>query len=99
MLKTQIDAQKAAQTALDEAKAKLPKGAAKTEAELLEEFKKSKGGKSVDDLVKEVGEKHNDKIKELFEKRGMNGRTAAWIAGGAIALAGLGYLLAPKNKA
>lgn len=96
-LKTEIDAQKAAQTALDEAKAKLPKATAKTEEELLEAFIKQKGGNR-EEIIKKAGEAAKDDLKALLEKRVSNKKIAGYAAAGAVALAGLGYLFAPKNK-
>ena len=96
MLKPEMDAQSAAQKAVDEARAKLPKGSAKTAEELKEAFIKEKGSK--EDAIKKVGDSFKDDLAKLFEKSGSKGKMAALIAGGALVLGGLGYLMAPKNK-
>ena len=48
--------------------------------------------------MRKAGESFKDDLKSLFEKHGSNAKLAAWLAGGAIVLGGLGYLMAPKNK-
>ena len=96
MLKSEIDAQSAAQKAVDEARAKLPKGPAKTAEELKKEFLSKYGERK--DAVNKAAESFKDDIKTLLERKGSTGRLAAWLAGGAVVLGGLGYLLAPKNK-
>ena len=92
-LKAETDAQKLAQKALDDAKAKLPKGEAKTEEQLLKEFIEKNGEKS-EAMKKAFGED----VKALLEKKISNKKLALWIGGGAATLAALGYLVAPKNK-
>ena len=92
-LKAETDAQKLAQKALDDAKAKLPKGEAKTEEQLLKEFIEKNGEKS-EAMKKAFGED----VKALLEKKIPNKKLALWIGGGAATLAALGYLVAPKNK-
>ena len=96
MLKSEIDAQSAAQKAVDEARAKLPKGPAKTAEELKEAFIKEKGSK--EDAIKKAGDSFKDDIAKLFEKSGSKGKMAALMASGVILLGGLGYAIAPKNK-
>ncbi len=96
MLKSEIDAQSAAQKAVDEARAKLPKGSAKTAEELKEAFIKEKGSK--EDAIKKAGDSFKDDIAKLFEKKGFGTKMALCIAGGALVLGGLGYMMAPKSK-
>lgn len=96
MLKSEMDAQSAAQKAVDEARAKLPKGTAKTAEELKEAFIKEKGSK--EDAIKKAGDSFKDDLAKLFEKKGFGTKTALYMAGGALVLGGLGYLMAPKKK-
>lgn len=92
-LKAESDAQKLAQKALDDAKAKLPKGEAKTEEQLVKEFIEKNGEKS-EAMKKAFGED----VKALLEKKISNKKLAMWIGGGATTLAVLSYLFAPKHK-
>ena len=92
-LKAESDAQKLAQKALDDAKAKLPKGEAKTEEQLVKEFIE-KNGEKADAMKKAFGED----VKALLEKKISNKKLAGYIAGGAAILGALGYAIAPKNK-
>lgn len=92
-LKAETDAQKLAQKALDEAKAKLPRGEAKTEEQLLKEFIEKNGEKN--EAIKKA---FGDDVKALLEKKISNKKLAAWIGGGAAVLGLLGYALATKNK-
>lgn len=96
MLKSEMDAQNAAQKAVDEARAKLPKGTAKTAEELKEAFIKEKGSK--EDAIKKAGDSFKDDLAKLFEKKGFGTKMALCIAGGALVLGGLGYMMAPKSK-
>ena len=92
-LKAETDAQKLAQKALDDAKAKLPRGEAKTEEQLLKEFIEKNGEKN--EAIKKA---FGDDVKALLEKKISNKKLAAWIGGGAAVLGLLGYAIAPKNK-
>ena len=92
-LKAESDAQKLAQKALDDAKAKLPKGEAKTEEQLVKEFIEKNGEKS-EAMKKAFGED----VKALLEKKIPNKKLAAYIGGGAAILAALGYMIAPKHS-
>lgn len=92
-LKAESDAQKLAQKALDDAKAKLPRGEAKTEEQILKEFVE-KNGEKADAMKKAFGED----VKALLEKKIPNKKLAGYIAGGAAILGVLGYAIAPKNK-
>ena len=92
-LKAESDAQKLAQKALDDAKAKLPRGEAKTEEQILKEFVE-KNGEKADAMKKAFGED----VKALLEKKIPNKKLAGYIAGGAAILGALGYAIAPKNK-
>ncbi len=96
LLKVEMEAQNAAQKALDEAKEKLPKVEGKQAEELKKEFLSKYGERK--DAVNKAAESFKDDIKTLLERKGSTGRLAAWLAGGAVVLGGLGYLLAPKNK-
>ncbi len=96
LLKVEMEAQNAAQKALDEAKEKLPKVEGKPAEELKKEFLSKYGERK--DAVNKAAESFKDDIKTLLERKGSTGRLAAWLAGGAVVLGGLGYLLAPKNK-
>ena len=92
-LKAESDAQKLAQKALDDAKAKLPRGEAKTEEQILKEFVE-KNGEKADAMKKAFGED----VKALLEKKIPNKKLAGYIAGGVAILGALGYAIAPKNK-
>ena len=91
-LKAESDAKKLAQKALDDAKAKLPRGEAKTEEQLLKEFIEKNGEKS-EAMKKAFGED----VKALLEKKISNKKMLGFVAAGAATLALLGYAIAPKN--
>lgn len=95
-LKAELDAQKLAQNALDNAKKELPKVEVKSEEQLLKEFIEKHGDK--EKVIKEAGEQYKEKLKALFEKKISNKKLAAYLAGGAAIVGTLGYMMAPKNK-
>lgn len=92
-LKVEMDARNAAQKALDEAKAKLPKGAGMSEEEAVKKFIEKNG--TVDEAMKKA---FGEDVKALLERKIPNKKLALWLGGGAAALATLGYFLAPKNN-
>ena len=49
-------------------------------------------------VIQDAIEKNKDDLKVALERKVSNKKLAAWIAGGAVVLAGLGYLMAPKSK-
>ena len=81
---------------ITEARNALPKVEGKPAEELKKEFLSKYGERK--DAVNKAAESFKDDIKTLLERKGSTGRLAAWLAGGAVVLGGLGYLLAPKNK-
>ena len=87
---------KSVEAKITEARNALPKLEGKSVEELKEAFIKDKGTK--EDVMRKAGESFKDDLKSLFEKHSSNAKLAAWLAGGAIVLGGLGYLMAPKNK-
>ena len=96
LLKEVNDAKTKAEQALEEAGAKLPKGAAKTEEELVKEFIEKNG--TVDDAIKKAGKDSKEDLKLLMEKKIPNKKLAIWAAAGAAAIAALGYAIAPKKN-
>lgn len=93
-LKAEIEAQKAAQTALDEAGAKLAKTEGKTVEQLAKEFVEKNGSK--EDAIKKATEGFKDDVKKLFEGKLKNGKLAAIIGGGVAAGMLLGMAFKPK---
>lgn len=93
--KTELEAKNAAQKALDEAGAKLPKAEEKSEKALLKAFEESNRTKKA--ALEEAANGVKDDLKVLMEKRMSNGKMAAIVAAGVVALGALGYLIAPKN--
>lgn len=93
MLRTETEARNVAQKALEDAKAKLPKGAGMSEEEALKKFIEVNGEKT-DAMKKAFG----DDVKALLEKKIPNKKLAIWAAAGAAALAALGYAIAPKKN-
>lgn len=96
MLKTEKEALDKAKKAVEEAKAKAPKVEPKTDEEILKAVEEKLGKR--DKVVNEALEKGKDDLKVALERKVSNKKLAAWLAGGAVVLGGLGYLLAPKNK-
>ena len=96
MLKAELDAQSTAQKALDDAKAKLPKAEGKSEADLKKAFEELKGTK--EKYMAEVKASAKEDLKALLERKIPGGKLATYIAGGAAALALIGYAMAPKSK-
>lgn len=78
------------------AKAKASKDAIKSEAEILKAVEEKFGTR--EKVVKEAMEKGKDDLKVALERKISNKKLAAWIAGGAVALAAIGYIFAPKNN-
>ena len=97
MLKSEKEALDKAKKAVEDAKAKAPKVEPKTDAEVLKAVEEKLGTR--DSVVKKAFENGKDDLKVALERKVSNKKLAAWIAGGAVVLGGLGYLLAPKNKA
>ena len=95
MLKTELEAQKTAQKALDDAATKLPKSAIKTPDELTKEFIEKNGTKEQN--IKKAQDAFKDDMKKLFEgKRG--GKFWGVVAGTAAAGALLAMAFRPNNK-
>ncbi len=92
-LKVEMEARNAAQKALEEAKAKLPKGAGMSEEEAVKKFIEKNG--TVDEAMKKA---FGEDVKALLERKIPNKKLALWLGGGAAALATLGYIFAPKNN-
>lgn len=96
MLKAELEAQKAAQKALDEAAGKLPKAPAKTEAQLIEEFAKKNGARS--EIENKTINSVKDDVAKLFEGKMSNKKLAGLVAGSAIVLGLAGLMLRPSAK-
>ena len=83
MMKVEAEAKNAAQKLVDEAKAKLPKGEAKTQEQLIKEFVEKNGKTDVEALLK---------------RKPSNKKLLGFIAGGAVLAGILGKMFAPKNE-
>lgn len=76
--------------------AELPKGEAKTEEQLAKEFIEKNGTKK--DVVEKIAKEYKDDLARLLERNKNWAKIGGWAAGGAAALALLGYAFAPKNN-
>ncbi len=96
MLKTEKEALDKAKKAVEDARANAPKIEAKPEAEIKKALEEKLGTR--EKVIQDAIEKNKDDLKVALERKVSNKKLAAWIAGGAVVLAGLGYLMAPKSK-